>query len=476
MAPSPSPLKLDTGLATNTVSPEGGQYGGQQGSGEDGFDAIQPPQQSLIDACVHCGFCLPTCPSYRVIGKENDSPRGRIYLMDAINKGEAPLSAASVKHFDSCLGCLACTTACPSGVQYDQLISQLRPQIQRNFDRPKSQSALRSLIFTLFPYPDRLRLLLLPLAFYQKLGLSKLVQASGLLKKISPNLAAMESLLPPVTPSCFTDNLPEHIPAQGPQRYKVGMILGCVQRVFFTGVNEATARVLSTNGCEIVIPKSQGCCSALPEHQGETAQAQALARQMIDSFEGTGVDYVIINAAGCGHTLKEYGHILAEDPDYSEKAKAFAAKVRDVQEFLAEVGLTTELQALQAEPLVTVYQDACHLLHGQKISVQPRQLLAQIPGLTLREPIDAALCCGSAGVYNMLQPEIATELGQMKATNLTNTGATLIASANPGCSLQIKQALEKQGKAVTLMHPIQLLDMSIRGEKLSNSMKPTANK
>ena len=451
------PLKLDTDFDSNTAPNPVETLT---------FDDENPPEQSLIDACVHCGFCLPTCPSYRVLGKENDSPRGRIYLMDAINKGEAPLSPTAVSHFDTCLGCLACTTACPSGVQYDKLLSDLRPQIQRNHARSWPEKAVRRLIFSLFPYPDRIRLLLTPLAIYQKLGVSKLLQSTGLLKRVSPNLAAMENLLPEVTPSCFADNLPELIPAQGPKRYRVGMILGCVQRVFFSGVNEATARVLSANGCEIVVPRSQGCCSALPEHQGETGQAQALARQMIDSFEDADVDYVIINAAGCGHTLKEYGHILADDADYAERAKAFAAKVRDVQEFLVDVGLTAELNALQDEPLVAVYQDACHLLHGQKISQQPRQLLLQIPGLTLREPLDGALCCGSAGVYNMLQPEIAQELGQMKATNLVNTGAALIASANPGCALQIKQALEKQGQSVALKHPMQLLDMSIRGERL----------
>ncbi|MGB3769088.1 MAG: (Fe-S)-binding protein [Phormidesmis sp.] len=461
MTATNSPLKLDTSLTSDTAdlpveTPT--------------FDPHHPPKQSLIDACVHCGFCLPTCPSYRVLGKENDSPRGRIYLMDAINKGEAPLSPTAVSHFDTCLGCLACTTACPSGVQYDQLLTSLRPQIRRNHSRPWPEKAIRQLIFSLFPYPDRIRLLLTPLALYQKLGVSKLLQSSGFLKKVSPNLAAMETLLPEVTPSCFSDNLPEFIPAQGPNqgkaRYRVGMILGCVQRVFFSDVNQATARVLSANGCEIVIPKSQGCCSALPEHQGETHQAQALARQMIDSFENTEVDYIIINAAGCGHTLKEYGHMLADDPDYAEKAKAFAAKVKDVQEFLFDVGLIAKLHPLQEQPLVTVYQDACHLLHGQKISTQPRQILQQIPGLTLREPLDAALCCGSAGVYNMLQPEIAQELGQMKVNNLINTGATLIASANPGCSLQIKQSMEKQGKSVALKHPMQLLDMSIRGESL----------
>ncbi|WP_346292065.1 (Fe-S)-binding protein [Sphaerothrix gracilis] len=450
MQTSEKPLKLKTDLASNIQ----------------GFDAQEPPSPELIDACVHCGFCLTTCPSYRVIGKENDSPRGRIYLMDAINKGEAPLSSASVQHFDSCLGCLACTTACPSGVQYDKLIAATRPQIRRNHRRGLWQSALRNLIFSLFPYPDRIRLLLTPLALYQRLGISKLLQSSGLLRQLSPNLAAMETLLPPVTPSCFQDNLPEQLPAQEEKRYRVGMILGCVQRVFFSGVNEATARVLTANGCEVMIPRSQGCCSALPEHQGEEAQAEALARQMIDSFEDTDVDYIIINAAGCGHTLKEYGYILRHDPQYREKAAAFSAKVRDVQEFLAEVGLTAKLHPLQDEPLTLVYQDACHLLHGQKISLQPRQLLLQIPGVQLIEPLDAALCCGSAGVYNMLQPQVAAELGQMKVRNLLNTQASLIASANPGCSLQIQKHMPAQGRSVPLKHPIELLDMSIRGEKL----------
>jgi len=276
----------------------------------------------------------------------------------------------------------------------------------------------------------------------------------------------MESLLPTVTARSFQDNLPDVVPAQGNQRYRVGMILGCVQRLFFSDVNEATARVLSANGCEVVIPKSQGCCAALPQHQGQTEQAQALARQMIDSFEDTNVDAIIINAAGCGHTLKEYDHILQDDPNYRDKAKAFVSKVKDVQEFLADVGLTAKLSALQTEPLTLVYQDACHLLHGQKISLQPRQLLRQIPGVTVRDPIDAALCCGSAGVYNMLQPEVADELGQQKVDNLLNTGATLIASSNPGCSLQIMKHLEKKGKAVAVVHPICLLDYSIRGVTL----------
>jgi glycolate oxidase iron-sulfur subunit len=431
-----------------------------------GFDEQNPPDAKLIDTCVHCGFCLSTCPSYRVIGKEMDSPRGRIYLMDAINEGEIALNTATAQHFDSCLGCLACVTTCPSGVQYDKLISATRHQVERNYPRSLPDKLIRQLLFSLFPYPKRLRLLLLPLLVYQKSGLRSLVRATGLLPRISPRLAAMESILPEITLQSFQDNLPTMIPARGEKRYRVGVILGCVQRLFFSPINEATVRVLTANGCEVVIPPSQGCCAALPEHQGQTEQAKALARQMIDSFAQTGVDFVIINAAGCGHTLKEYGHILEDDSEYREKAKEFAAKVKDVQEFLAMVGLTAKLSPVTDKPLTLVYQDACHLLHGQKISLQPRQILRQIPGVTLREPIDAALCCGSAGVYNMLQPEVASELGKQKVDNLLNTGAQLIASANPGCTLQITKHLREQGKEVQVMHPMELLDYSIRGIKL----------
>jgi len=431
-----------------------------------GFDSKHPPEQKLIDSCVHCGFCLATCPSYRVIGKETDSPRGRIYLMNAINKGEATLDETTTQHFDSCLGCLACVSTCPSGVQYDQLIAATRPQVERNQPRNIFDRLIRTLIFNLFPYPQRLQLFLPFFWLYQNLGLQKLVRATGLLKKFFPRLAAMESILPKITRQSFGQNYPTEIPAQTEKCYRVGVILGCVQRLFFSPVNEATVRVLTANGCEVVIPKSQGCCAALPAHQGQEAQAQALARQMIDSFAETEVDFIIINAAGCGHTLKEYHHILADDPVYAEKAKAFVAKVRDVQEFLMEVGFTAPLSAIADENLTIVYQDACHLLHGQKISLQPRQLLAKIPNITLKEPVDAALCCGSAGVYNMLQPEIAEELGQQKVTNLLNTGAALIASSNPGCSLQIQKHLSQQNKSIPLFHPIQLLDFAMRGIKL----------
>jgi glycolate oxidase iron-sulfur subunit len=435
-------------------------------AGVKGFDSQHPPENGLIDACVHCGFCLSTCPSYRVIGKEMDSPRGRIYLMDAINKQQANFDSTATQHFDSCLGCLACVSTCPAGVQYDRLIDQIRPQIERNQPRSWRDRLIRALIFNLFPYPRRLQILLPLFWIYQKLGLQRLVRRSGILSRFFPRLAAMDSILPQITLQSFTKKIPTVIAAQGKQRYRVGMILGCVQRLFFAPVNEATVRVLTANGCEVVIPTRQGCCAALPAHQGQEAQAQALARQMIDSFEGSGVDYIIINAAGCGHTLKIYGQILADDPDYKERAVKFSAKIRDIQEFLVEIGLESPLCAISEEPLTVVYQDACHLLHGQKISLQPRQLLSQIPQLKLAEPIDAALCCGSAGVYNMLQPGVAEELGQQKVTNLLNTGAKLIASPNPGCALQIQKYLHKQGQSIPLLHPVELLDCAIRGIKI----------
>lgn len=434
-----------------------------------GFDSQKPPKQELIDDCVHCGFCLATCPSYRVIGKEMDSPRGRIYLMDKINRGEAELDEATVQHFDSCLGCLACVSTCPSDVQYDKLIAATRPQVERNYPRNPFDKLYRQLIFSLFPYPNRLRPLLIPLLIYQKLGLQNLIRKTGLLKKISPRLNAMESILPQITAQSFRDNLPEVIPAKGKKRYRVGVILGCVQRLFFSPVNEATVRVLTANGCEVVIPKTQGCCAALPAHQGQENQAKALAKQMIDSFADSELDAIIINAAGCGHTLKEYGHILEDDPDYKEKAKIFANKVKDVQEFLAEVGLTAPLSPLKDDTLDIVYQDACHLLHGQQISLQPRQILKQIPGIQLHEPIDAALCCGSAGVYNMLQPKVAEDLGEQKVNNLVNTGAKMIVSSNPGCSLQIKKHLHQKGQDIPLLHPMQLLDYSIQGVKIGSN-------
>jgi len=437
-----------------------------------GFDAHNPPDPTLISACVHCGFCLATCPSYRVIGKETDSPRGRIYLMAAINNGEIPLSPATVEHFDSCLGCLACVTTCPSGVEYGKLITDMRSQIERNHRRSWQEQILRKFIFAVFPYPNRLKVLLTPLIPYQKLGLQKFLRKSGLLSLVLPKeIAAMESVLPQISASAFSSTYPEIIPAQGETRYRVGMILGCVQRMFLPEVNAATIRVLTANGCEVIIPPSQGCCGALSHHQGQESQTADLARAMIDTFSPFNLDAILINASGCGHSLKEYDRILKDDPKYGDIAQEFAHKVKDVQEFLDEVGLTTPLSPLtdNPEPLNVVYQDACHMLHGQKISMQPRRLLKQIPNLRLKEPIDAALCCGSAGVYNILQPEVGAELGKQKVENLINTGASLIVSANVGCTIQIRKHLELEGKNTLLRHPMELLDYAIRGVKINLS-------
>lgn len=432
------------------------------------FDSQHPPEVSVMDSCVHCGFCLSTCPSYRVIGKETDSPRGRIYMMHDIIVGKTTLNQATVQHFDSCLGCLACVTTCPSGVEYDKLIADMRPQIERNYPRSASEKLLRQLIFSIFPYPQRLRLLLRPLRVYQQIGLQGWLRKTPLFKQLMPKtLAAMESVLAPLSPEAFRDSLPALIPAQGTKRYRVGMILGCVQRIFLPEVNEATVRVLTANGCEVIIPPGQGCCAALSHHQGQEEQAKTLARQMIETFEDSNLDAILVNASGCGHTLKEYGHLLEEDPAYRDRAIAFAAKVKDVQEFLDDVGLTADLSPLQGNiPLSLVYQDACHMLHGQKIQQQPRRLLKKIPNVKLREPVDAALCCGSAGIYNILQPEVGDELGRQKVQNLTNTKAQVIVSANVGCTIQLRKHLDLQGQQTPVFHPMQLLDYAIRGEAL----------
>jgi len=440
-----------------------------------GFDSQHPPDPTLIDACVHCGFCLATCPSYRVIGAETDSPRGRIYQMDAINEGSIGLSPATVSHFDSCLGCLACVTACPSGVQYDQLIEATRAQVQRNHPRSLWETLLRQAIYRLFPYPRRLRPLLGGAWLYQKLGLDRLMQSSGLLTHLAPPLAAMTELLPPLTRQDLQpDHYPSLIPAQGERRYRVGLVLGCVQRIFAPQINWATIEVLTGNGCEVVIPPAQGCCGALSHHQGETQQAQALAKDLMQQFqqhaqsEGSlPLDAIVTNASGCGHTLKSYGSLLAEDPSCAAAATSFATSVKDVQEFLAEVGLTATLHPLRREPLPLVYQDACHQLHGQKIQAQPRQLLNQIPGVSLRDPIDAALCCGSAGIYNLLQPEVANELGQQKVTRLLDTQAEAIVSANIGCRMQLLKHLRRQGQdQIPVFHPMELLQMSMQGKTI----------
>ena len=421
------------------------------------FDAHHPPDKNLIDDCVHCGFCLPTCPTYVLFGEEMDSPRGRIYLM---NKGltEEPMNDQMVRHYDLCLGCMACVTACPSGVQYDKLIEATRGQVERRYERAPQDKAFREMIFQLFPYPNRLRLAAAPMRLYQKFGIGGKLRKAGIMQRIPARMRAMEALLPEVPKE---EKIPEVTPAEGEMRARVGVLTGCVQRVFFSPVNAATVRVLAAEGCEIVAPK-QGCCGALSTHAGREEESLNFARETIETFERENLDYVVINAAGCGSTMKEYGHLLRDDPEYAERAKEFSSKVRDVSEFLQELGPRAERHPL---PVTAAYHDACHLAHAQGIRKQPRQTLKQIPGMDVKEIREAEICCGSAGIYNMVEPEPAEELGRRKAQNIINTGAQMIVTSNPGCMLQIQASLKRMGHAeLPTAHPMEVLDASIRGE------------
>ena len=425
-------------------------------SDEPAFDDHRPPSAALVADCVHCGFCLPACPTYTLWGEEMDSPRGRIYLMNEGLEGE-PMTPAMVEHFDSCLGCMACVTACPSGVQYDKLIEATRGQVERRFARPKADRALRGAIFALFPYPRRLRLMRGPLRLHQVSGLSRRLRKSGVLQRISPTLAAMEALAPPLGPA---GRVPERTPAQGERRGTVGMVLGCVQREFFPGVNAATARVLAAEGFDVIAPAAQGCCGALSAHNGRQSEAQGFARALIDRFERAGVDSVVVNSAGCGSSMKAYTDLLADDPAYAERARRFADGVRDISEILYERGTVAPRHPL----LVTIaYHDACHLGHAQGVRTQPRELLRGIPGLQLLEIADADLCCGSAGIYNILNPVAASELGDRKAANVLQTKAQLLVTANPGCLMQVASSVERAGERIALAHTVEVLDASIRG-------------
>src|SRR6266511_3559428 len=374
------------------------------------FDLHHPPDQGLIDDCVHCGFCLPTCPTYLLWGEEMDSPRGRIYLMEIGLQGET-MNDQMVSHFDRCLGCMACVTSCPSGVQYDKLIEATRQQVERRHPRSRRDRAFRALIFRLFPYPRRLRRLRGPLRLYQRSRLGTLLRHAGLLGRLPARVGAM-------------------------------------------------ARVLAADGCEVVAPAGQGCCGALSLHAGREAEAQAFARDAIATFEAAGVDEVVVNAAGCGAAMKEYGHLLRDDPAWAERAAAFSARVRDLSELLAELGPTAERRPL---PLKVAWHDACHLAHAQGVRAQPRQVLAAVPGLEVREVGEGEICCGSAGIYNLTEPGPASELGDRKAANVLATGAELLVTSNPGCLMQIRSAIERRGERLPVAHVAEVLDASIRG-------------
>jgi len=422
------------------------------------FDAHHPPATELINQCVHCGFCLPTCPTYALWGNEMDSPRGRIYLMKMASEGKARMTPEWVQHIDTCLGCMACMTACPSGVDYGKLIEATRAQVERNYARSWFEKLHRRIIFATFPRPERLRLMRWPLLAYQRMGLQWLVRRSGVLKLLPKRLQAMETLLPALGPA---EDVAEVTPAVGKTRMRVGLLLGCVQREFLSHVNAATARVLAAEGCEVVAPQAQGCCGALLVHAGEEASALEYARRMIDVFERAEVDVVVTNAAGCGSNVKEYGHLLRDDALYAERARAFSAKCKDVTEVLAGLKPRATLHEM---PVRVAFHDSCHLQHAQGVRSQPRALLAQIPGLTLVEIPEGPICCGSAGIYNLVQPDAAAALGERKARLVAELEPDVVATGNPGCLLQLQASLAALGKKIPVVHTVEILDAAMRGD------------
>jgi glycolate oxidase iron-sulfur subunit len=426
------------------------------------YDSHHPPSADLIDQCVHCGFCLPTCPTYLLWNEEMDSPRGRIYLMKmGAENGVARMDEKFVGHFDKCLGCMACVTACPSGVQYGKLIESTRAQIERNYRRPFLDRLFRKLIFALFPYPNRLRLLMLPLWLYQRSGLQWLLRKNGLLHLLPRNLGGMELLLPEIRLRSMFAPVPRRVVPTGKPRMRVGVLLGCVQRVFFSEVNTATIRVLANLGCDVIVPEKQGCCGALMAHAGRETEAVDAARRLIEIFERAEVDVIAVNSAGCGSNIKEYAHLLRDDPEFALRAEVIAAKCRDISELIAELGISRPLHPV---PLKVAYHDSCHLQHAQGIRTQPRQLLNSIPELELLELPESAICCGSAGVFNLLEPETANQLADRKAQHIINSGAQALVSANPGCLLHISSGLKRAEHPLPVFHLVEVIDAALGGE------------
>ena len=456
-----------------TAPARDGGPGQPEGPGGAAPSALDPDGalRSTASDCVHCGFCLPACPTYQLWGEEMDSPRGRIHLITQALNG-AELTEAAAAHFDRCLGCMACVPACPSGVRYDRLIEAartwtedppagLRPAPARS---PRER-AIRAAIFATFPYPQRLRALAGPLRGLQRTRLDRLIGRSRATQRLAPELTSSLRLAPGNPPggrrAAPRGTLPSRVPARGERRAVVGMLTGCVQQVFFPEVNIATARVLAAEGCDVIIPARQGCCGALSLHSGRVTEAAGFARRTMATFGRAGVDAIVVNSAGCGSAMKEYGDLLK-----TPAAEAFSGQVRDLSEFLVELyGQAGGVRAARHELKVTAaYHDACHLAHAQRIRQQPRDLLGTIPGLEIAEVGDGGTCCGSAGVYNLLQPEAARELGERKAAAVRATGASLVVSANPGCSLQIAASLaDAGGTAPAVAHIVQVLDASIRG-------------
>jgi len=421
-----------------------------------GFTGPEAPTWDYYSKCIHCGLCLNNCPTYRLLGVEMDSPRGRIRQMILVDQGRLKLSDSFVKHIDQCLDCRACETACPSGVQYGVLVEAARGQIVQHYRRPLVARLARRLVFhELLPHPKRIRALGRVLRFYQHSGLQTLVRATHLASLVG--MKGAEALLPPVSDRFFFDQLGKAFPAIGQRRFRVAFFAGCLAQIMFNELNEATVRVLVKNGCEVVIPSGQLCCGALAVHAGERDLARRLARKNMEVFLGESFDAIITNAAGCGSTLKGYETLFPVDGDLRERSAAFSRKVKDVTEFLAAVGLT---QSLRETRLRVTYQDSCHLAHGQKIKDAPRELLRMVPGVELVEMFNADHCCGSAGIYNVQQPEISLALLDEKMIYAQATRADVLLTANPGCMLQLRAGVARARTGQQVMHVVELLDQA----------------
>ena len=416
------------------------------------------PTQKDLDRCVHCGLCLNACPTYRELGVEMDSPRGRIYQMVQVATGQTAINPSYIEHMDLCLGCRACETACPSGVEYGKLIEAARTEL--NAVRPKSlfRRTLEGFVFGhLLASRWMLSLLGLKLWIYQQSGLQSLVRASGILKVLG--LAEIEQLTPTAERPTFFSKIGQVFPAEGVRTKKVALLAGCMQNIFFARLNEATVRVLQKNGCEVHVVAAQTCCGALHAHSGFREEARALARQNVDAIVDGGFDAIISNTGGCGATLKEYHHLLEHDAAYAHRAEKFVGLMRDVNEFLAGLELNPNMKPINA---VVTYQDSCHLAHGQKVTKAPRQLISRIPGITFVEMPNASICCGSAGIYNVVQNELAMEILESKMGNVNITKADRVISSNPGCMLQLRAGEKLHGQNRQVQHVIELLDEAYR--------------
>jgi glycolate oxidase iron-sulfur subunit len=412
--------------------------------------------KKLLKECVHCGLCLDYCPTYRVLGHEADSPRGRIYQIRQVYEGKvSPQDPNFREHIYACLDCRACQTACPSGVQYGAIIEAARAVSEPI--NPSEKTVGRAILGSVFTRPRLLDAAGLGLRLYQRTGAQSLFRRSGLANLLPKRLREMEAMLGPTQGGLRRYSAPQVTPAQGKVRYRVGFIEGCIMPQLFGDTNAATVRVLAVNGCVVYSPPKQGCCGALQMHTGDRETARDLARRNIDAFAGLGLDAIIINAAGCGSTLKEYGHLLADDPAYAERAAAFASSVKDVSEFLAAIDLVAPTHPVR---LRVTYQDACHLAHGQGIRTAPRQLLRQIPGLELVEMNDADVCCGSAGIYNLTHYDVSVQLLDQKMEHVLATGAQAIVAPNPGCTMQLAYGARRRGVDLKLLHVVDLLDQA----------------